>query len=153
MDEKNVERWYNNGLVTEFGFGNVPDVNDVKSKLDEYIDVLKQKIIEIEARDEVDENKAKEIRDEMIVRNTNSYCPIPMKKEEHSTPIVVTNRIEKPYITKGSKKKLGNFGGGLVYELNFNMINEYLRAAFSMMPCTFSYSINQKDLLDAIDRL
>ena len=162
--KKNVERWYNNGLVTEFGFGNVPDVNDVKSKLDEYIDVLKQKIIEIEARDEVDENKAKEIRDEMIVRNTNSYCPIPMKKEEnsnmnetlyniHSTPIVVTNRIEKPYITKGSKKKLGNFGGGLVYELNFNMINKYLRAAFSMMPCTFSYSINQKDLLDAIDRL
>lgn len=28
-----------------------------------------------------------------------------------STPIIATNRIEKPYITKGFKKELSNFGG------------------------------------------
>lgn len=161
--KKNVEHWYNNGLVTEFGLSNVPDVNVVKSKLDEYIVILKQKIIEIDSRDEVDEHKAKVIRDEMIVHNTNSYCPIPMKEDDEvldetqfnttSTPIIATNRIEKPYITKGSKKELGNFGGSLVHELNFRMLNKYLRAAFSMMPCSISYSINQKDLLEVIDRL
>lgn len=161
--KKNVERWYNNGLVTEFGLSNVPDVNVVKSKLDEYIGVLKQKIIEIDEHDEVDEHKAKVIRDEMIVHNANSYCPIPMKENDEvldetqfnttSTPIIATNRIEKPYITKGSKKELGNFGGSLVHELNFRMLNEYLRADFSMMPYSISYSINQKDLLEAIDRL
>lgn len=161
--KKNVERWYNNGLVTEFGLSNVPDVNVVKSKLDEYIGVLKQKIIEIDEHDEVDEHKAKVIRDEMIVHNANRYCPIPMKVDDEvldetqfnttSTPIRVTNRIEKPFITKGSKKELGNFGGSLVHELNFRMLNEYLRADFSMMPYSISYSINQKDLLEAIDRL
>lgn len=161
--KKNVERWYNNGLVTEFGLSNVPDVNVVKSKLDEYIGVLKQKIIEIDEHDEVDEHKAKVIRDEMIVHNANRYCPIPMKVDDEvldetqfnttSTPIRVTNRIEKPFITKGSKKELGNFGGSLVHELNFRMLNEYLRADFSMMPYSISYSINQKDLLEAIDKL
>ena len=161
--KKNVDRWYNNGLITEFGLRNVPDVNDVKSKLDEYIVILKQKIIEIEARDEVDEHKAKVIRDEMIVHNANSYCPIPMKEEDDvpdetlfnttSTPIIATSRVEKPFITKGSKKELGNFGGSLVHELGFRMLNEYLRASFSMMPCSISYSIIQKDLLEAIDRL
>lgn len=161
--KKNVERWYNNGLVTEFGFSNVPDVNVVKSKLDEYIVILKQKIIEIDSRDEVDEYKAKVIRDEMIVHNAKSYCPIPMKENDEvldetqfnttSTPIIETNRIEKPYITKGSKKELGNFGGSLVHGLNFRMLNEYLRVAFSMMPFSVSYSINQKDLLEVIDRL
>lgn len=161
--KKNVERWYNNGLVTEFGLSNVPDVNVVKSKLDEYIGVLKQKIIEIDEHDEVDEHKAKVIRDEMIVHNANRYCPIPMKVDDEvldetqfnttSTPIRVTNRIEKPFITKGSKKELGNFGGSLVHDLNFRMLNEYLRADFSMMPYSISYSINQKDLLEAIDRL
>lgn len=161
--KKNVERWYNNGLVTEFGLSNVPDVNVVKNKLDEYIAILKQKIIEIDERDEVDEHKAKVIRDEMIVHNANSYCPIPMKVDDEvldetqfnttSTPVRVSNRIEKPFITKGSKKELGNFGGSLVHELNFRMLNEYLRADFSMMPCSISYSINQKDLLDAIDKL
>lgn len=161
--KNNVERWYNNGLVTEFGFSNVPDVNVVKSKLDEYIVILKQKIIEIDSRDEVDEHKAKVIRDEMIVHNANSYCPIPMKENDEvldetqfnttSTPIIATNRIEKPYITKGSKKELGNFGGSLVHGLNFRMLNEYLRVAFSMMPFSISYSINQKDLLGVIDRL
>lgn len=161
--KKNVERWYNNGLVTEFGLSNVPDVNVVKSKLDEYIGVLKQKIIEIDEHDEVDEHKAKVIRDEMIVHNANRYCPIPMKVDDEvldetqfnttSTPIRVTNRIEKPFITKGSKKELGNFGGSLVHDLNFRMLNEYLRADFLMMPDSISYSINQKDLLEAIDRL
>lgn len=161
--KKNVERWYNNGLVTEFGLSNVPDVNVVKSKLDEYIGVLKQKIIEIDEHDEVDEHKAKVIRDEMIVHNANRYCPIPMKVDDEvldetqfnttSTPIIVTNRIEKPFITKGSKKELGNFGDSLVHELNFRMLNEYLRADFSMMPYSISYSINQKDLLEAIDKL
>ena len=161
--KKNVERWYNNGLVTECGFSNVPDVNVVKSKLDEYIVILKQKIIEIDSRDEVDEHKAKVIRDEMIVHNANRYCPIPMKVDDEvldetqfnttSTPIIATNRIEKPYITKGSKKELGNFGGSLVHGLNFRMLNEYLRADFSMMPYSISYSINQKDLLEVIDRL
>ena len=161
--KKNVERWYNNGLVTEFGLSNVPDVNVVKSKLDEYIGVLKQKIIEIDEHDEVDEHKAMVIRDEMIVHNANRYCPIPMKVDDEvldetqfnttSTPIIVTNRIEKPFITKGSKKELGNFGGSLVHELNFRMLNEYLRADFSMMPYSISYSINQKDLLEAIDKL
>lgn len=161
--KKNVERWYNNGLVTEFGLSNVPDVNVVKSKLDEYIGVLKQKIIEIDEHDEVDEHKAMVIRDEMIVHNANRYCPIPMKVDDEvldetqfnttSTPIRVTNRIEKPFITKGSKKELGNFGGSLVHELNFRMLNEYLRADFSMMPYSISYSINQKDLLEAIDKL
>jgi hypothetical protein len=161
--KKQVERWYNNGLVSEFRLWNVPDVRDVKKKLDEYIDALKQKISEIEARDEVDKSKANVIRDEMIVSNANSYCLIPMKEEEvevdekryntQSKPIIVTNRIEKPFITKGSKKELGNFGRCLVYELNFTMLNEYLRSAFSMFPSTFSYKINQKDLLEAIDRL
>ena len=161
--KKNVERWYNNGLVTEFGLSNVPDVTVVKSKLDEYIGVLKQKIIEIDEHDEVDEHKAKVIRDEMIVHNANRYCPIPMKVDDEvldetqfnttSTPIRVTNKIEKPFITKGSKKELGNFGGSLVHELNFRMLNEYLRADFSMMPYSISYSINQKDLLEAIDKL
>lgn len=161
--KKNVERWYNNGLVTEFGLSNVPDINVVKSKLDEYIGVLKQKIIEIDEHDEVDEHKAMVIRDEMIVHNANRYCPIPMKVDDEvldetqfnttSTPIIVTNRIEKPFITKGSKKELGNFGGSLVHELNFRMLNEYLRADFSMMPYSISYSINQKDLLEAIDKL
>lgn len=161
--KKNVERWYNNGLVTEFGLSNVPDVNVVKSKLDEYIGVLKQKIIEIDEHDEVDEHKAKVIRDEMIVHNANRYCPIPMKVDDEvldetlfnttSTPIRVTNKIEKPFITKGSKKEPSNFGGSLVHELNFRMLNEYLRADFSMMPHSISYSINQKDLLEAIDKL
>ena len=161
--KKNVERWYNNGLVTEFGLSNVPDVNVVKSKLDEYIGLLKQKIIDIDEHDEVDEHKAKVIRDEMIVHNANRYCPIPMKVDDEvldetqfnttSTPIRVTNRIEKPFITKGSKKELGNFGGSLVHELNFRMLNEYLRADFSMMPYSICYSINQKDLLEAIDKL
>lgn len=161
--KKNVERWYNNGLITEFGFRNVPDVNVVKSKLDEYIDVLKQKIVEIQARNEVNEHKAKVIKDEMIVSNANYYCPIPMSDGDklldgalfntHSTPVVATKRIEKPFITKCSKMELGNFGGGLVCELNFKILNEYLRAAFSMMPCSVSYNINQKDLLEAIDRL
>lgn len=161
--KKNVERWYSNGLVNEFGLGNVPEVDVVKSKLDEYIVELRQKIVEIQARDEVDEHKAQVIRDEMIVSNANYYCPIPMKNQDEafdgdlfnirSTPITATNRIEKSFITKGSKKELGNFGGGLVHELNFRMLNEYLRAAFSMMPCTISYGINQKDLLDAIDKL
>ena len=161
--KKNVDRWYNNGLATEFGLSNVPDVNVVKSKLDEYIGVLKQKIIEIDEHDEVDEHKAMVIRDEMIVHNANRYCPIPMKVDDEvldetqfnttSTPIRVTNRIEKTFITKGSKKELGNFGGSLVHELNFRMLNEYLRADFSMMPYSISYSINQKDLLEAIDKL
>ena len=125
--------------------------------------LLKQKIIEIDSRDEVDEHKAKVIRDEMIVHNANSYCPIPMKENDEvldetqfnttSTPIIATNRIEKPYITKASKKELGNFGGSLVHGLNFRMLNEYLRVAFSMMPFSISYSINQKDLLEVIDRL
>ena len=96
--------------------------------------LLKQKIIEIDSRDEVDEHKAKVIRDEMIVHNANSYCPIPMKENDEvldetqfnttSTPIIATNRIEKPYITKASKKELGNFGGSLVHGLNFRMLNE-----------------------------
>lgn len=160
--KKNVERWYSNGLITEFGLRNVPDINDVKSKLDEYIVILKQKIIEIEARDEIDEHKSNVIRDEMIVHNANSYCSIPMKEEDvpdetlfstTSTSIIATSRIEKPFITKGSKKELGNFGGSMVHELGFRMLNEYLRASFSMMPCSISYSVNQKDLLEAIDRL
>lgn len=99
----------------------------------------------------------------MIVHNANSYCPIPMKENDEvvdetqfnttSTSIIATNRIEKPYITKGSKKELGNFGGSLVHGLSFRMLNEYLRVAFSMMPFSISYSINQKDLLEVIDRL
>lgn len=159
----NVERWYNNGLVTEFGLRNIPNLNEIKDKLNEYIMVLKQKIAEIEARDEVDAEKAGVIKDEMIVSNANSYCPIPMKWEGtvidetqyqvSNNIIIASNRIEKPFITKGSKKQIGNFGSCLVQELNFNMLNEYLKASFSMMPCTFSYAINQKDLLDAIDRL
>ena len=61
--------------------------------------------------------------------------------------------IEKRYITKGSKHQLGNFGMALVHTLNSNMLSEYLRIVNKLMPCTVSYSVNQKDLLEAIDRL
>lgn len=161
--KREVSRWYKRGDLMDFGLSCIPKEKAVMDKLDQYSNELDKKIIEIAARDEVDEHKAKVIKDEMIVSNANSHCPIPMREETEeldesryiiqSTPILVTSVIDKKFITRGSKQELGNFGGGLVCELNFRMLNEYLSKAFLLLPCTFSYSICQQDLLEAIDRL
>lgn len=160
--KREVGKWYQTGLLTEFGLYSIPDQNDVNDKLDAYTDVLKSKISEIEARDEVDRNKAQVIKDEIIVTNVNSHCAIPMKIDMEvlneslynlaSTSVIAIQRIEKPFITIGSKKEIGGFGVGLVSKLNFNLLNDYLRLSLSQ-PCTVEYSINRKDLLNAIDRL
>lgn len=160
--KRGVEKWYQTGLLSEFGLYNIPEQQVVQDKLDEYIDELKQKIIEIESREEVDKHKAQVIKDEMIVTNANSHCVIPMKDETvvldeslydtFSTPVMANEGIDKPFITIGSKKEIGNFGACLVQSLNFNLLNAYLRGAFSK-PCTAEYNINQKELLDAIDKL
>lgn len=160
--KRGVEKWYQTGLLSEFGLYNIPEQQEIHDKLDEYVGVLKQKIVEIEAREEVDRHKAQVIKDEMIVTNANSHCAIPMRDETivldenlyitYSTPVMATERIEKPFITIGSKKEIGNLGACLVHSLNFNLLNVYLGKAFPK-PFTAEYTINQKDLLNAIDKL
>lgn len=161
--KKEVERWYDNGMVSEFGFYILPSKKEVMDKLDEFIGVLNNKIKEVEARDDVDEQKAKVIKAEMIVTNANSHTTIPMiedastldesRYQKYSTIVKAEDAVEKRFITKGSKQQLGNFGMALVHSLNFNMLTEYLGITYKLMPCSASYRINQKDLLDAIDRL
>ena len=160
--KREVGKWYQTGLLTELGLYIIPDQNDVNDKLDAYIDVLKSKITEIAARDEVDRNKAQVIKDEIIVTNVNSHCAIPMKSDVEvideslynltSTSVIAFKGIEKPFITIGSKKEISGFGAGLVFKLNLNLLNDYLRLSL-LQPCTIEYSINRKDLLDAIDKL
>ena len=157
-----VVKWYQTGLLSDFGLYNLPEQQVVQDKLDEYIEVLKQKIIEIQAREEVDKHKAQVIKDEIIVTNANSHCLVPIKDDNnvldeglynvYSTPVMAIERIDKPFITIGSKKELGNFGACLVHSLNVNLLNVYLVNAFPK-PCTAEYNINQKNLLDAIDKL
>ena len=118
---------------------------------------------EISNREDVDPYKARVIRDEMIVANANTPSLIPMKKDGEcvdeslynivSTPVHVVQSIEKPYITKGSLKSMGNFGTCLVTALNNAILNDYLTICFQHMSKTISYSINQRDLLKAIDKL
>ena len=161
--KKEVGNWCDNRMVSEFSLYTLPSKNEVLDKLDEFIVVLNQKIKEIEARDIVDEQKAKVIKDEIIVTNVNSHTTIPMIEDASaldeslyqklSTVVKAEDTIEKRYITKGSKYQLGNFGMALVRTLNFYMLSEYLRIVNKLMPCTVSYSISQKDLLEAIDRL
>ena len=160
--KKQVERWYDNGAINEFGFSNIPPVKDVKDKLDEYIVALKVKNKEIESRDEVDEHKAQVIKDEIIVGNAYSHCSVPMisngwKPDDsyigYSTPVLVSQTLEKPFITKGTNKSMGNFGNCLVTTLNFELVNEYIRISRVQMPSSIKYSINQRHLLDAIDKL
>lgn len=160
--KKQVERWYDNGAINEFGFSNIPPVKDVKDKLDEYIVALKVKNKEIESRDEVDEHKAQVIKDEIIVGNAYSHCSVPMISDDwkpddsyigYSTPVLVSQTLEKPFITKGTNKSMGNFGNCLVTTLNFELVNEYIRISRVQMPSSIKYSINQRHLLDAIDKL
>ncbi len=160
--KKNVSRWYENGQVLEFGLKDVAK-DDVIQKLDDYIVALKMKIQEISNREDVDLYKAHVIRDEMIVANANIPTLIPMKKDGEcvdeslyntdSTPVHVVQTIEKPYITKGSLKSMGNFGTCLVTALNNAILNHYLTICFQHMPKAISYNINQRDLLRAIDNL
>ena len=134
----------------------------MQDKLDEYIGVLEKKIIEIKARDDVDVHKAQVIKDEIILANASSQCAIPIKSSEEvsdenlynssSVSVYAISRIDKPFITSGSKKEIGGVGRGLVYELNFTLLNEYLRLSL-LQPCTVEYRINRKDILDAIDKL
>lgn len=161
--KRGVDKWYQTGLLTDFGLYNLPKQQLVQNKLDEYIDVLKRKITEIEVRDEVDKHKAEVIKEEIIVTNANSHSAMPMKDdvavldenlyEICSKTVAVTQRIEKPYITIGSKKEIGNFGACLVQSLNFSLLSEYLRLSCKLMPFNVEYLINQKDLLNAIDKL
>lgn len=160
--KRGVEKWYQTGLLSEFGLYNLPGQQEVQDKLDEYIGILKEKITEIQAREEVDRHKAQVIKDEIIVANASSHCSVPMKNEiivldegsydVFSTPVMAIERIDKPFITIGSKRELGNFGSCLVHTLNFNLLNVYLGKALPK-PFTAEYNINQKDLLDAIDKL
>lgn len=160
--KKNVSRWYENGTVREFGLKDVGQ-DDVIQKLDDYIVELKMKIQEISNREDVDPYKARVIRDETIVSNANIPTLIPMKKDGEcvdeslyitvSTPVHVVQAIEKPYITKGSLKSMGNFGTCLVIALNNAILNDYLAICFQHMPKAISYNINQRDLLRAIDKL
>lgn len=160
--KKNVSRWYENGLIKDFGLKDVAQ-DEIIKKLDAYIIVLKMKIQEISNREDVDPYKARVIRDEMIVANANTPSLIPMKKDGEcvdeslynivSTPVHVVQSIEKPYITKGSLKSMGNFGTCLVTALNNAILNDYLTICFQHMSKTISYSINQRDLLKAIDKL
>lgn len=162
--QKCVERWYDNGTINEFGLSNIPPVKEVTGKLNEYIVSLKLKNKEIELCDEVDEHKVKVIKDEIIVSNAYSHCSIPMISDEwkpdnnyisYSTPVVVSQTLEKPFITKGSNKSMGNFGNSLVVSLNFELTNEYINININsiQMQTTTKYSINQRHLLDAIDKL
>ena len=160
--QKCVERWYDNGMINEFGFSNIPPVKDVKDKLDEYIVALKVKNKEIESRDEVDEHKAQVIKDEIIVGNAYSHSSVPMISDDwkpddsyigYSTPVLVSQTLEKPFITKGTNKSMGNFGNCLVTTLNFELVNEYIRISRVQMPSSIKYSINQRHVLDAIDKL
>lgn len=160
--KKNVRRWYENGQVLEFGLKVVAQ-DDVIQKLDNYVVALKMKIQEISNREDVDPYKAHVIRDEMIVANSNIPTLIPIKKDGEcvdeslynivSTPVYVVQTIEKPYITKGSLKTMGNFGTCLVTALNNAILNDYLTICFQHMPKTISYNINQRDLFLAIDKL
>ena len=161
--KREVARWYMKGTLPDLGLFRLPKEDEANDKLDEYINVLRRKITEIEDRDDVDEGKVKKIKDEIIVSNANYYSPLPMMEEGAvinkslyktlSTPVVITNRIDKTFITKGSLQELGNFGSCLVTELNYNMLGKYLEVACAMMPCDLSYNIRQKDLLEAIDRM
>ena len=160
--KKNVSRWYENGQIKEFGLTEVAQ-DEVIRKLDDYIVALKMKILEISAREEVDKHKADVIRDEIVVTNSNVPARIPLINDHGSidgslyktvsTPVIVNLSIEKPFIKKGSKKSLGNFGSCLVTILNETMLNDYLNIAFKNIPPIFNYNINQKDLLRAIDKL
>ena len=71
----------------------------------------------------------------------------------YSTPVLVSQTLEKPFITKGTNKSMGNFGNCLVTTLNFELVNEYIRICSAQMPSSIKYSINQRHLLDAIDKL
>lgn len=160
--KKDVSRWYENGQIKEFGLIEVPQ-DEVIRKLDDYIVALKMKILEISAREEVDKHKADVIRDEIVVTNSNVPARIPLINDHGSideslyktvsTPVIVNQSIEKPFIIKGSKKSIGNFGSCLVTILNETMLNDYLNIAFKNIPPIFNYNINQKDLLRAIDKL
>lgn len=160
--KKNVRRWYENGQIKEFGLTDVAQ-DEVIQKLDDYIVALKMKIQEISAREEVDKHKADVIRDEMVVTNANVPVRIPLINDHGSfdeslymtvsKPVIVTLPIEKPYITKGSKKSIGNFGSCIVTILNETILNDYLSIVFQNIPHTINYNINQKDLLRAIDKL
>jgi len=160
--KREVGKWFDSGILNDFGFSDIPSQKEITDKLDEYILALKMKIKEIESYNDVDENKVKVIKDEIIVSNANSSIQIPMMNDgqviddsftSQSIPIMVSQSLEKPYITKGSKKSMGNFGSTLVYSLNYEFLNEYLRISSILVPSTVSYNINQKDLLDAIDLL
>lgn len=83
---------------------------------------------EIESRDDVDEHKAQVIKDEIIVGNAYSHCSVPMisdgwKPDDsyigYSAPVLVSQTLEKPFITKGTNKSMGNFGNCLVTTLNY----------------------------------
>lgn len=160
--KRNVRRWYENGRIQEFDLKDVSQ-KEVIRKLDDYIVALKMKIQEIGNRDEVDPHKADVIRDEMVVANANVPIKIPMirSKDEideglyitESTPVIVTEEIEKSYITKGSKNSIGSFGTYLVTKLNYTLLDNYLKIIFQHIPQVISYDINQKDLLKAFDRL
>lgn len=160
--KKNVSRWYEDGQIKEFGLTDVAQ-DEVIQKLDDYIVALKMKIQEISARDEVDKHKADVIRDEMVVTNANVHVRLPLINNHGSIdgnlyktvsmPVIVNRPIEKPFITKGSKKSIGNFGSCLVTILNETMLNDYLSLVLKNIPPTFNYNINQKDLLRAIDKL
>lgn len=160
--KKNVSRWYENGQVHEFGLKDVAQ-DEVIRKLDDYIVALKMKIQEINNREDVDPYKAHVIRDEMIVANANIPTLLPMKKDGEcvdeslynivSTPVHVVQSIDKPYITKGSLKRMGNFGTCLVTALNNAILDDYLSICFQHMPKAISYNINQRDILRAIDKL
>lgn len=160
--KNNVSRWYENGHVLEFGLKDVAK-DDVIRKLDDYIVAMKMKIQEISNREDADPHKAHVIRDEMIVANANIPTLIPMKKDGEcvdeslynivSTPVHVVQSIEKPYITKGSLKSMGNFGTCLVTSLNNAILNDYLTICFQHISNAISYNINQRDLLRAIDKL
>ena len=160
--KKHVERWYDNGAIIEFGFSNIPSVKDVTDKLDEYIVALKLKNKEIESRNEVDEHKVQVIKDEIIVSNAYSHCSVPMISDDwkpddnyigYSTPVLVSQTLEKPFIIKGTIKSMGNVGNCLVTSLNYEMVNEYIRICSAQMPSSIKYNINQRHLLDAIDKL
>lgn len=160
--KKNVCRWYDNGLIKELGLKDVAQ-GEVIQKLDDYIVALKMKIQEISARDEVDKHKADVIKAEMVVTNANVPARLPLINDHGSideslyktvsTPVIATQPIEKPYITKGSKKSIGNFGSCLVTILNETILNDYLSIVFKNIPQTINYNINQKHLLRAIDKL
>ncbi len=131
---KYVEEWMGNPEIANFHFQNLPPIVDVINKIDEYIDSLKNKNEEIFAREDLDEDKLKNIADEIVRSNYVSGNNIPdshisnLTDASNSTDIEVSFKkdIGKEFVIKGTNRELGNVGSGIVTGLDFNVRSAYL---------------------------